>query len=276
MTSGSRQRLYRTEAVILRRQPFGEADRLLTLYTPGMGKIRALAKGVRKPTSRKAGHVELFTHSTLLIAKGKSLDLITQADTVNAFLPLRVDLERASHAYYLAELVDRFTEEGDENRRLFDLLLSALFWLGEAEDIGLVLRYFDLRLLDYVGYRPELFRCVLCAQPLKQGAALFAPAEGGVLCPSCGQGERNCQEVSLQALATLRYLQNNDYGLCRRLIIDRRSHLELEGLLRSYISHLLERGLHSVGFMDVLRRQEAGSAAQGLSGRQIIAPRASP
>lgn len=266
MTSASRQRLYRTEAIVLRRQAFGEADRLLTLYTPGLGKIRVLAKGVRKPTSRKAGHIELFTHSRLLIAKGKSLDLVTQADTVNAFLPLRVDLGRTSHAYYLAELVDGFTEEGEENRRLFELLLNSLSWLAEAEDTALVLRYFDLRLLDYVGYRPELFRCVRCERPLGESGSFFGPADGGVLCLPCGQGERNCREVSAQSLAALRYLQTKDLELCRRLRIDGRVHFELESLLRAYIIHLLERGLRSADFLDTLRRQEAKLDAREVTG----------
>jgi DNA repair protein RecO (recombination protein O) len=160
MPSTARERLYRTEAIVLRRQDFGEADRLLTLYTPGLGKTRVLAKGVRKPTSRKAGHVELFTHSRLLIAKGRNLDIVTQADTIDSFLPLRAELARASCGYYVAELVDKFTEEREENGRLFDLLVRALAWLGEAEDTDLVLRYFELHLLDYVGYRPQLFQCV--------------------------------------------------------------------------------------------------------------------
>ncbi|MFQ5886561.1 MAG: DNA repair protein RecO, partial [Anaerolineae bacterium] len=84
-----RERLYRAEAIVLRRMNLGEADRLLTLYTPEWGKIRVVAKGVRKPTSRKAGHLELFTHSRLLIAKGRSLDIVTQAETITPFLPLR-------------------------------------------------------------------------------------------------------------------------------------------------------------------------------------------
>jgi DNA repair protein RecO (recombination protein O) len=263
MSSSTRQRLYRTEAIILRRQVFGEADRLLTLYTPGLGKMRVLAKGVRKPTSRKAGHVELFTHSNLLIAKGRSLDIVTQADTINSFTPIRGDLGRAGCAHYLAELVDRFTEEGEENSRLFGLLLSALSWLGEARDSDLLLRYFDLRLLDYVGYRPELFHCVRCEGALEDGDGFFGAEEGGVLCPSCGQGDRACRPVSSQALAALRYLQTRDYAVCRRLDVDRRTHLELEGLLRGYIMHLLERSLRSVGFMDTLRRQEAESGAPG-------------
>ena len=116
-----RERLYRVQAIVLKRTDYGEADRLLTLFTPDLGKMRAIAKGVRKPSSRKSGHVELFTHSALLLAKGRHLDIVTQADTIDAFMPLRENLERVGYAYYLAELVDRFSEEGTENRALFDL-----------------------------------------------------------------------------------------------------------------------------------------------------------
>jgi DNA repair protein RecO (recombination protein O) len=268
MASSIRQRLYRTEAIILRRQVFGEADRLLTLYTPGLGKIRVLAKGVRKPTSRKAGHVELFTHATLLIAKGKSLDIVTQADTIDAFMPLRNDLARASCAYYLAELVDKSTEEGEENRRLFDLLLRGLFWLCEDEDTDLILRYFDLGLLDYVGYRPQLFRCVRCGQDLGKGKVSFAPWEGGVLCAGCAQGERNQRRVSAQALAVVRHLQTRDYDQCRRLKIDQYTHRELEGLLRSYLVYLLEHRLRSADFLDALRRQQVKPRPEAMTDKQ--------
>lgn len=138
-----RERLYRVEAIVLKRSDFGEADRLLTLYTPDRGKLRAIAKGARKPSSRKSGHVELFTHSTLLLAKGRHLDIVTQADTLDAFLPLRENLERLGYAYYLAELVDQFAEENVENHPLFDLLRRALGWLGDgADDPALLARFF--------------------------------------------------------------------------------------------------------------------------------------
>jgi DNA repair protein RecO (recombination protein O) len=255
----SRERLYRTEGIVLRRHDFGEADRLLTVFTPWLGKIRILAKGVRKPTSRKAGHVELFTYSKLLVAKGRSLDIVTQAETINPFLPVKGELGRTSCAYYVAELVDRFTAEGEENKRLFDLLLNALGWLGEAEDTGLVLRYFELQLLDCAGYRPQLSRCVRCDRSLDEDVGLFSPVDGGVLCPRCGHGQRGCRDTSAQALATLVHLQSREYSRCRGLRIEQGTHLELESILRRYITYLLERGLKSADFMDTLRREEAGS-----------------
>jgi DNA repair protein RecO (recombination protein O) len=259
----SRGRLYRTEAIVLKRTDFGEADKLLTLYTPGLGKIRAIAKGVRKPTSRKSGHVELFTHSQLLIAKGRNLDIVTQAETLHAFRPLREDLRRITYAYYAVELVDKFTEEGVENRPLFDLLLAMLTWLGETADLDLTTRFFELRLLDYVGYRPQLFYCVGCNARIEPTANFFSLSEGGVLCPRCGEerlqqgrgARQEVQPVPLNALKVLRYLQTRDYALCRRLRISPASHGELERMTRRYITYLLERRLKSLEFLDTLRRE---------------------
>src|SRR5512143_252235 len=110
---------FRVEAVILRHSDYGEADRMLTLYTAQLGKTRALAKGARKIASRKAGHIEPFTHVKLQLAKGRDMPLVTQADTVDAYQPLREDLVLTSQAAYVLELLDRFTYEDEmENSAL--------------------------------------------------------------------------------------------------------------------------------------------------------------
>ena len=107
----NRARLYRTESIVLRRQDLGEADRIVTVFTPAQGKLRAIAKGVRRPGSKKAGHVEPFTRNSLLVAKGRELDIITQAETLDAYPSLRQDLDRLGQAAYVIELVDRFAVE---------------------------------------------------------------------------------------------------------------------------------------------------------------------
>jgi DNA repair protein RecO (recombination protein O) len=254
-----RERLYRTEAIVLKRSDFFEADRLLTLYTPKLGKIRAIAKGVRKPTSRKSGHVELFTHSQLLIAKGRNLDIVTQAETIHAFRPLREDLLRTTYAYYVAELINLFVEEGIENRPLFDLLLAMLGWLGDASDLDLITRFFELHLLGLLGYRPELFRCLACRQQIEPEAKYFSSASGGILCPRCGQGQRGAQEITLNALKVLRFLQTRDYDTCSRLRLSSPLHRELEATMHDYITYILERNLKSVKFLNTLRQQQIGS-----------------
>src|SRR5579875_2374665 len=117
-------RLIRTEGVVLRRHDLGEVDRIVTLYTAHHGKLRAVAKGIRRPTSKLGGHLELFTHSQILLARGRNLDVITQVDTLDPFIGLRENLWRASQAYCAAELIDRLTEDHAENQPLFRLLIS--------------------------------------------------------------------------------------------------------------------------------------------------------
>ncbi len=275
-----RDRLYRVEAIVLKRSDFGEADRLLTLYTPDIGKIRAIAKGARKPSSRKSGHVELFTHSALLLAKGRNLDIVTQADTLDAFLPLRENLERLGFAYYFAELVDQFAEEGDpsaraeryapssedgavENQPLFDLLLHSLKWLGEeATEPARLARYFELRLLLYVGYRPQLFKCVHCGKVLEPVDQYFSAEAGGVIDPNCAATPRgsieaharDLQPISLHALKVLRYLQTREWASVRALRLSAETDTEVETLMQRYIAHHLERNLKSVGFLKTLKQ----------------------
>ena len=251
----SRERIYRTEAVILNRTDFGEADRLLIFFTPHRGKLRAVAKGARKPSSRKSGHLELFSHSRLMLAKGRNLDIITQAETVEPFLPLRKDLLRTTYAYYAAELTDRFVGDQDENRPVFDLLLAVLGWLCQTDDLALAARYFELRLLALVGYQPQFFQCVNCQTEIEPLINFFHPGEGGVLCPRCGEGRSGTKPLSLNALKVLRFLQTRAYDTVRLLRVRPPLHAELEAIMLHYITYTLERDLKSVDFLHRLQSQ---------------------
>src|SRR5262249_5419935 len=185
----SRQRLYRTPAVILKRMDLGEADRIVTLLSRDVGKVRAVARGVRRATSRSAGHLEPFTLSDVLFAVGRDLDVISQADTLESFRAVREDLHLATHAYYLAEMVDLLTEDHLENRAVFDTLVDGLHDLAASDDSRLVLVIFHLRLLDALGYRPELRQCVTCRATIEPNRNHFSSLLGGVLCPVCGPRE---------------------------------------------------------------------------------------
>jgi DNA repair protein RecO (recombination protein O) len=247
-------KVYKTEAIVLRRTNLGEADKILTLYSPNLGKIRAIAKGVRRPTSKLGGHVELLTHCSLMLARGRDLDIVTQGQTIDSFLPLRGDLWRISCALYLAELVDAFAAENVENRPVFDLLLDALHWLGQARHTELVLRYFELHLLGHLGYRPQLYECLSCKSPLKPRANLFSASGGGILCRACADTEPVTRPISVNALKVLRFLQNSDPATSNRLRLSPDLSRELEQLLTEYIRYLLEREVKSTEFMQRLKR----------------------
>lgn len=258
---------YKTEAVILRHTNLGEADRLLTLYTPHLGKLRAVAKGVRRPKSRKAGHLEPLTHSDLFLARGKTLDIITQAQTLESFLPLRNDLQRMSHALYAVELIDRFTEEHQEGYAIYQLLLNNLRWLAlpkeglaEGTEGQVALRYFELHLLNALGYRPQLHQCLHCAAQLEAVTNYFSPSAGGVLCPRCRGTEPVIRPLSPNALKTLRFLQTSSMPAAQRLKMGPELAFELEHVMRQYLRYLLEREVRSAAFLDILSRSAEGAA----------------
>jgi len=236
---------------------FGEADRLLTLYTPGLGKIRVVAKGVRKPTSRKGGHLELFMRSHLLLARGRNLDIVTQAEAVDPFLPLRTDLWRVSYACYAAELLDAFTSEGEENYPLYALLVDVLRRICEETDLNRAVRFYELRLLGYVGFRPQLFSCAVCEEEIKPVVNYFSPERGGVLCPRCGPNQLGAETISLNALKVLRFFQTKEYTTCRQVSISSGAHREVEQTMYHYIVYHLERQLKSTAFLELLRRQRS-------------------
>jgi len=246
-------RTYQTEAIIIKRIKLGEADRILTLYTPELGKLKAVAKGTRRPQSKLGGHVELLTHSRLMLARGRNLDIITQAQTINNFLPIKDDLERTSRGLYIAELIDAFTGEHIEDRRLFNLVLETLHQLSQVNDYEPVLRYFELHLLDHLGYRPQLQHCTECNSPLKPEANFFSASQGGVLCRDCGYHEPIARPISLNALKVLRLWQNCDYATARRVKINPALATELEQVLREYIKYLMERQLKSTAWLDKLK-----------------------
>jgi DNA repair protein RecO (recombination protein O) len=242
--------------VVLRHQDWGEADRLLGLFSREQGKIRAVAKGVRKLRSRKAGHLEPFTRASLQLARGRDLPIVTQAETVDAFLPLRDDLLRIGYASYVVELLDRFTYEEGENRALYKLLVETLERLARGEDLDLAVRYYELRLLDLVGFRPQLFQCARCQEEIVAQDQYFSAEEGGVLCPRCGTGSAGARPISLAALKYLRHFQRSSYSQASRARLSAGVNRELEVLMQHYLTYLLERGLNTPAFLRRLRREE--------------------
>lgn len=243
-------RSFRVEAVVLRHADYGEADRLLTLYTRQLGKTRALAKGARKIASRKAGHIEPFTHVRLQLAKGRDMLLITQADTVDAYQPLREDLILTSQAAYILELLDRFTYEDElENSSIFRLLTDTLARLASKADPWLVTRYYEMRLLDNLGFRPQLQECANCGREIKPEDQFFSFSAGGVICPRCGQGLRNVHPISIEALKYLRHFQRSSYADATRARPDLDVQKETEVLMQGYFTYLLERELNTPGFL---------------------------
>ncbi len=255
-------RTYRAEAIVLKGLDLGEADRVVTLYTRHFGKVRAIAKGARRPTSRLAGHVEPLAHATFQLAKGRELDVITQAETRAAYRALREDLLSTAAGWYVAELVDRFTVERHPSAPTFELFATALRHLDVGYGPTLVCRWFDLHLLDRAGFRPELGRCVLCDRALEETAHLFSPAAGGVVCARCrAHAEGGVGILTVRGLKALRYLLRSDFAEARHLRIDVALGAELERHLRSFLQHVLDRDVNAARLLDDVRALTASATA---------------
>lgn len=246
--TNTRDHLYKSEAIIVKRIDLGEADKILTIVTPHFGKLRVVAKGVRKVTSRLAGHVELFTRSQMLLAKARNLDIITQSETVDAYRPLHDDLSRLAHAYYAAELLDALTLDALENYPVYKLLAQTLELLSDDPDPDRVLRWFEMQLLGYMGYAPEVTNCVECRSELTPTVNGFSPALGGVVCVSCRRPGLG-RDLSVNALKVLRLMQRNAYSAVARIRLDAPLHAELQYIMESYITYILEREVRSTHFI---------------------------
>jgi DNA repair protein RecO (recombination protein O) len=252
-----RPRTYRVEAIVLRRVDFGEADRVLVLFTRERGKLAVVAKGVRRISSRMAGHLELFTQSELQLAKGANLDVVTQAETRNAFRALREDLTRTSTAYLIVELADALTEEALEQPELYDLLTATFRALGTSEDPRLVAAHFQLRLLDVAGFRPVLMQCVVCHADLAPGRNAFSAFLGGALCPACGPGEPSARPIDTDVLKVLRNLQRAGLPGSAHFRVPEVVMREVERILRDIVERHTERRLRTPDLLARLRTEPA-------------------
>ncbi|MCH8814565.1 MAG: DNA repair protein RecO [Chloroflexi bacterium] len=255
-------RLYKTEAVIIRQRKFGEADRILTLLTPAFGKIEAKARGVRKTTSRMSGHLQPLNRCMIQLARGRMTDVIAGCETLESFHRLREDLDRLSESLYVAELVERMLPERVPNYPSYRLLLDTLRRLEQGDGREIALRYFEIRLLDQGGFRPELEQCVGCGKQIEAESHFFAPRAGGVTCPACAPDSGGARSLTLNGLKVLRQLQREPYNKNARLRLDAPLAQELERHLRSYVVCVLERDVNSAAFIDRLRRESQLTPAE--------------
>ncbi|MCC6831055.1 MAG: DNA repair protein RecO [Thermoleophilia bacterium] len=247
-------RVYRTNAIVLSRFDLGEADRVLTILTPDQGKLKAVAKGVRRPGSRIGGSVEPFAELELLLVRGRTFDVITQAAVEHAWLALRDHLESAATAWYLAELAERAVEERASAQPVYALLRRACQLLDDGMTPARVARWYEMDLADALGVRPEVERCVECDRPLEADERFrWVPALGGVLCEQHPGPPAEVVGMSLAALKLLRAYRRLDIEAIAGLRLPPTVEAEVEVLLRRFMRHALERDPRSLTFLDEVR-----------------------
>jgi DNA repair protein RecO (recombination protein O) len=263
----SRARLYKTEGIVLRSMDLGEADRVLTVLTPRLGKLRVIAKGIRRPRSRLGGGLEPFSDVHLVLAVGRTFDVVTQVALEDPHLGLRDDLHSTAAAWYLVELVDRFCEGSAESHQAFELLGQGLAALDAAPaevSREVVTRWFELHLLDAMGFRPELAQCLECGAAIEPDSNAYSPAAGGVLGPECANDAPGARAVSAAALKVMRHLQRSRLTDVLRLRLPPAAQREVERLLHATLSAVLERELRSRDFLDEVALRGARAAVEAV------------
>ena len=238
-------------AIVVRHTNYEEADRFITFLTPFQGRVSALAKGVRKLSSRKAGHLQPFTYVDVQLSKGRGASwLVTQVSTIEAYPDILASLDKTVRTSCVLELADRFSLEGVENVQLFQLTLDTLRRIAVFEDIFPVQRYFDLQLLNVTGYRPQLFECVRCHKKIQPEDQYLHYGMGGVLCPDCGEITAGAKKISMNTLKYFRYYQTRSFAQAAAAGWPQSIRMESENLLTGYQSYLLERKTNSQQFLE--------------------------
>ncbi len=227
--------LITTEGFVLRNRKYREADSLLTIFTRKAGKISAIAKGARRPKNSLLAGTQPLSYSEFVLYRGRSLYTVNQCDVIEVFYPLREDLKKLSYAAYLIELTESVTTEGQTNNRLFDLLGKTLQVLKKDDiEINPVIRAFEIKLMDHIGYRPYLMGCVCC--PKKQSTLWkFSAKQGGLLCSSCLNTDPSAIKMGNTTIKLAIYLLTRDMGDIQNLKVREELNEELRKILERYI-----------------------------------------
>lgn len=247
---------YVTEGVVLRRVDYGEADRILTVLTRDYGKVGVIARGVRKSGSRLAAHTDLFARSRMQLARGRGdLDVLTQAETVGSTAPL-ADARRAACAAVCAELADRVLESHHPDAETFDLVADALRDCADTtRDPRTALVWLTRRMIDRLGYAPQLQECASCGVRLAESSAWFSAAAGGLLCDRCAVSDPGSVECAVRVIKVLRVAAAGDRDLYRRLRLDEASLVTLETVAERELAQHMERQLRSLGVLRAIERR---------------------
>jgi DNA repair protein RecO (recombination protein O) len=260
--SGSEEMsISKTEGIVLKYTNLGEADKILTILTRNNGKIKAIAKGCRKPKSSLLSSSEVFVFSEFVLYKGNNFYHISQAVTRETFYNIRKDLLRLSYATYFTELAEAVSEEDIPSERLFLLLAKTLYYLSTGEvPMGLLHLGYQLKLMDISGYRPNLSRCGVCRKDSEEFTR-FSIGLGSVVCKDCSADENfrkqgDVFKLSQGTIETFKFLLNTEISRLNTAKIDNTNFNEIDKITRSFILSHLDKRFKSLDFLDGIKDSE--------------------
>lgn len=246
--------LIKTEGIVIRTRDYGEAHKVVVLYTREHGKIPVMARGVKKTKSRLSFVTQVLTHGQYLYFASSGMGTLNQGETIDSHHPLRQNILSMSYAAYIVELLDKLTEEKQVNPHLFHLLKKTLKFLQDGKDADILCRIFELKLLSIAGYRPQLEECINCGeadQPFH-----FSVAKGGFLCADCRLSDKQALSLSPAAVRLLRLFLQLDMNRLGEIRVKQKTKDQLQRVMYDYIDYHTELRLKSRDFLQQMKRFE--------------------
>ncbi|MBI3314304.1 MAG: DNA repair protein RecO [Candidatus Omnitrophica bacterium] len=245
--------IQKTEAFVLKTQPFRSSSLIITFFSKSFGKLRGIAKGVRREREVRGAVYELFTHLEIVFYEKirSDLHLVSEAAIVESHDRLRTDLQTIAYASYFSELVDMVTEVHDSHPQIFELLDFAFKFLPSLPPASLA-KIFEVKLLNEIGWLPYLENCLACKDS-KFESGFFSIRQGAIFCPNCISQAPEARPLSREGLNALRFYTAHNLEQSIKLRMGEKTEIELERLLEQFLTYRLPRPLHSRAFMQKIR-----------------------
>ncbi len=251
--------LYTSEAIVLRKVDYQEADRILTFLTLERGRLSGLAKGAKRIRSRFGASLEVLTYGKLIYfdRQGKNLVSVNQFDIIHSYQKVRENLVQSSSCQYLAELIMAFLPEKEPAPDLFHLFLASLKQIEGSRDTEAILRIFEIRFLALIGFAPRMDACVSCENTAETYG--FSRKLGGIVCPSCRGRSADVAEISPGSLFFWRQVLSMQIDKMDRIRLQVSLNAELKDLIHRYLLHQLGREIRSYIFLERIRNEASVS-----------------
>lgn len=241
----------KTQGIIIRRSNFSEADRILTILTANLGKIKAIAKGSRKILSKLGGSLEPYMLVGLQLHEGKTFYVVTGASIIKEYKNIHSDIKKTAEAYFVGELIDKFLGENQKSEELLELAELVLDAIEENKK-NLTILAFELKIVEVSGFKPELIDCLHCKEKLFAGDNFWDHIEGGIICKICQQKTHHGHKISDRAIKVLRFIEQNSFKNIAKLKLDQKTESEVDKILLEYIKSILERDINSREFLNLV------------------------
>ncbi|HGE73078.1 TPA: DNA repair protein RecO [Candidatus Poribacteria bacterium] len=251
--------LKRSNAIVIGHYSLGEADKIIVFFTRDYGKVRAVARGAKRLKNRLSGRTEIFTYGDLIYFErvGKDLHTINSFDIIESFQKIKEDLLKMAYCSYIADLIQHVTPESEPDPDTFDLMLSAMYLIESTADAEMVVRAFEIRLLERIGLNPRLDSCIICSGEINDNTPKFSIQSGGVICGKCAKLGHHAFNISYESLEIMRKMANIPLEVIPSLNILESNRQEIKKILMGFLSfHVDMKNLRSLGFLESMEKDK--------------------